>query len=209
MSESYSANCQDSFLCPAKIRHSLLDAVKQTKYQKTTWAKTYTIFLGHTGQDGTASNFAAFLSHECKREQVSCFYDADSIRPGIFYDACIQDAVKTCEVFISILSPTYFKWYWCMHELDLAIQAGRYILPVFYGIEGEKDLQSEKSALLEHFSSEARIDHDELNRWWMNVVDTLPRIQGIRCSDFAVKDADIKVIQNIIMSIHQLASEKD
>jgi hypothetical protein len=60
MSESYSANCQDSFLCPAKIRHSLLDAVKQTKHQKTTQAKKYTIFLGHTGQDGTASNFAAF-----------------------------------------------------------------------------------------------------------------------------------------------------
>jgi hypothetical protein len=149
MSESDSANCQDSFLCPAKIRHSLLDAVdvlsasqdatanvsqalaqssssnqcsmnlilelgksEQTKHQKPTQAKKYTIFLGHTGQDSTASNFAAFLSDVCKREQVSCFYDADSIRPGIFYDACIQDAVKTCEVFISILSPTYFERYW-------------------------------------------------------------------------------------------------
>jgi hypothetical protein len=90
----------------------------------------------------------------CKREEVSCFYDADSIRPGIFYDACIQDAVKTCEVFISILSLTYFKQYWCVHELDLAMQTGRCILPVFYGIEGEKDLPSEKSAFLEHFSSE-------------------------------------------------------
>jgi hypothetical protein len=186
MSESDSANCQDSFLCPAKMRHSLLDAVdvlsasqdatanvsqalaqssssnqlsmnlilelgksehiKQTKHQKPSQAKKYTIFLGHTGQDSTASNFAAFLSHECKREQVSCFYDAGSICPGIFYDACIQDAVKTCEVFISILSPTYFKRYWCMHELDLAIQADRHILPVFYGIEG--DVVAPKSCVL-------------------------------------------------------------
>jgi hypothetical protein len=209
MSESYSANFQDSFLCPHKIRHSLFDAVKQTKHQKKTQAKKFTIFLGHTGQDGTASNFAAFLRHECKREQVSCFYDADSIRPGILYDACIQDAVKTCEVFISILSPTYFKRYWCMHELDLAMQAGRCILPVFYGIEGEKDLPSEKSAFLEHFSSEARVDHDELNRWWTNVADALPRIQGIRRSDFAIKDADIKVIENIMMNVRRLASDND
>jgi hypothetical protein len=209
MSESYSAICQDSFLCPAKIRHSLLDAVKQTNHQKSTQAKKYTIFLGHTGQDGTASNFAAFLSDVCKREQVSCFYDVDSIRPGILYDACIQDAVKTCEVFISILSPMYFKRYWCMHELDLAVQTGRCILPVFYGIEGEKDLPSEKSAFLEHFSSEARVDHDELNRWWTNVADTLPRIQGIRHSDFNVKDADIKVIQHIMMNVRGLASESN
>jgi ankyrin repeat protein len=172
----------------------------------TTQAMKYTVFLGHTGQDGTASNFAAFLSQECKCEQVSCFYDADSICPGIFYDARIQDAIKTCEVFISILSPTYFKRYWCMHELDLAMQAGRCILPVFYGIEGEKDLPSEKSAFLEHFSSEDRVDHDELNRWWTNVADTLPRIQGIRHSDFAIKDADIKVIQNIMMNVRGLAS---
>jgi GTPase SAR1 family protein len=248
MSESYSANCQDSFLCREKRRHSLLDAVdvlsasqkatanvshspaqssgsnqpsmnlllelgksehiKQTKHQRTTQAMKYTVFLGHTGQDGTASNFAAFLSHECKHEQVSCFYDMGSIGIGIFYDECIRDAVKTCEVFISILSPTYFKRYWCMHELDLAMQADRRILPVFYGIEGEKDLPSEKSAFLEHFSSEARVDHDELNRWWTNVADTLPRIQGIRRSDFAVKDADIKVIQNIMMNVRLLASEK-
>jgi hypothetical protein len=208
-SESYLANCQDSFLCPAKIRHSLFEAVKQTKHQKTTQAKKYTIFLGHTGQDSTASNFAAFLSHECKREQLSCFYDAGSIRPGIFYDECIQDAVKTCEVFIPILSPTYFKRYWCMHELDLAMQAGRCIMPVFYGIEGEKDLPSEKSAFLEHFSSEDQVDHDELNRWWTNVADMLPRIQGIRRSDFAVKDADIKVIQNIMTNVRRLASDND
>jgi hypothetical protein len=212
MSDSDSAEivpCQNSFLCPAKIRHSLLDAVKQTKHQKPTQAKKYTIFLGHTGQDSKASNFAAFLSHECEREQISCFYDARSIRPGIFYDACLQDAVKTCEVFISILSPMYFKRYWCMHELDLAMQASRYILPVFYEIEGEKDLPTEKSAFLEHFSSEARVEHDELNRWWTNVADTLPRIQGIRRSDFAVKDADIKVIQNIIRNVRRLARDND
>ena len=81
-----------------------------------------------------------------------------------------------------------------MHELDLAMQTSRCILPVFYGIEGEKDLPLEKSAFLEHFSSEARVDHDKLNRWWTNVADMLPRIQGIRHSDFNVKDTDIKVI---------------
>jgi hypothetical protein len=185
------------------------EQIKETKHQKTTQAKKYTIFLGHTGQDNTASNFAAFLSRECKHEQVSCFYDMGSIGIGIFYDECIRDAVKTCEVFISILSPTYFKRYWCMHELDLAMQAGRCILPVFYGIEGEKDLPYEKSAFLEHFSSEARVEHDELNRWWTNVADALPRIQGIRRSDFAIKDADIKVIENIMMNVRQLASDND
>jgi hypothetical protein len=96
-----------------------------------------------------------------------------------------------------------------MHELDLAMQASRYILPVFYEIEGEKDLPTEKSAFLEHFSSEARVEHDELNRWWTNVADTLPRIQGIRRSDFAVKDADIKVIQNIIRNVRRLARDND
>jgi hypothetical protein len=199
MSESYSTNYHDSFLCHAKVWHSLSDSVVDVL--SATQAKKYTIFLGHTGQDVTASNFAAFLSHECKREQVSCFYDAGSIHPGIVYDACIQDAVKNCEVFISILSPTYFKRYWCMHELDLAMQAGRCILPVFYGIEGEKDLPSEKSAFLEHFSSEDRVDYDELNRWWTNVADKLARIQGIRRSDFAVKDADLKVIEDIMVNV--------
>jgi hypothetical protein len=93
-----------------------------------------------------------------------------------------------------------------MHELDLAMQAGRCILPVFYGIEGEKDLPSEKSAFLEDFSSEDGVNHDELNRWWTNVTNMLPRIQGIRRSDFAVKDADIKVIESIMTNVRRLAS---
>jgi hypothetical protein len=41
------------------------------------------------------------------------------------------------------------------------------------------------------------------------VADTLPRIQGIRHSDFNVKDAHIKVIQNIMMNVRGLASESN
>jgi hypothetical protein len=40
----------------------------------------------------------------------------------------------------------------------------------------------------------------------MNVADMLPRIQGIRCPDFAVKDADVTVIENIMMNVRRLAS---
>lgn len=90
-----------------------------------------TVFLSHTGADRLTMIFAARMKEEFEKGGVTPFFDETSIKPGVLWRSTIDDRVKDCPIFICFLSPNYFFRHWCMHELDLAIQHDKYIIPVY------------------------------------------------------------------------------
>lgn len=162
------------------------------------------VFLSHTGQDEIARNFAAYLCHSCEKlANIRCLYDVN-IPPGFLFEKCIRESVKTCRVFVAILSPTYFSRYWCMHELDLALLSNRPVLPIFYQVRDRHELPS-KVAFFDAFSTDNRVDTDTLNRWWHNVSVTLPSIQALHRSDYCRKDGDVMIIEEVIESVKRFS----
>ena len=87
------------------------------------------VLISHTGQDKLAANLS---NHVYKKRHVTLdtFLDSKWIHPGDLWRKVIEENASRCQVIVCLLSPNYFRRYWCLHELDLAMQAGCRILPV-------------------------------------------------------------------------------
>lgn len=170
--------------------------------EATATATTARVFISHTGQENRPRDLAAAVSEALKQQEIDFFYDCWSIPAGVPWEDFICRAAGNCKIFVVILSFGYFQRYWCMRELDLAFSNGRPLLPVYFCIsrkEAEEALQS-KEAFVEAFEEDNRVTSDELERWWHNAVNLLPKVQGIQVSS-TEKDAFVKVIHKIVQHV--------
>lgn len=150
------------------------------KESKTGTNENHRAFICHTGQDPDARNFAAHLAEALSMDGFHIFFDAYSIRAGVPWKEEIDRNVKECTIFVCIMSKTFFFRYWCLHELDLALQWNKKIIPVYYQCGPPKvdnDFQSSLKKSLQ--SSEKEVDDETFCRFCQNVTG-LHDIQGIR-----------------------------
>lgn len=97
------------------------------------------VFLSHTGKDEAARVFTnSILKPSLEAAGLSVFVDWLNIEPGRMLAAQMEDAARNSGVFIAVLSSSYVRRFWCMHELDLALH-GRMtstqrpvLVPVFF-----------------------------------------------------------------------------
>lgn len=165
-------------------------------------ATTARVFISHTGQEDRPRDLAAAVSEELKRQKIDFFYDAWSIPAGVHWEDFISHAAGNCKVFVAILSRGYFQRYWCMRELDLALTHGRPMLPVYFciSLQEVKQVAPLKETFVKAFQEDNRVTSDELERWWDNVVNRLPKLQGIQVPS-TEKDAFVKAIHKIVQHL--------
>ena len=168
-------------------------------------ANDSSIFISHTGQDTGVGNFAANLHDKLEDKEILSFCDACSLHPSELWKERIRWKVGKCAVFVAILSPTYFKRYWCMHELDLAIRQDRIVFPVYYGQRsGPNDLPRDRDEFLASIESDVQVEQDELERWWSNI-SRIPAINDIRMSSFAnTKNVEVALKNAVVEEIRKL-----
>ncbi|CAM9361946.1 unnamed protein product, partial [Chrysoparadoxa australica] len=103
-------------------------------------------FISHTGKDAdlpglNPANFVAWLDEYLREvKYVKTFIDRH-IEKGDLWMKKIREEASTSQVMVVVLSPSYPLRYWCMVELDLAIETAEIIIiPVYYGIKDDDDL---------------------------------------------------------------------
>ena len=163
--------------------------------------KQFSVFISHTWKDTRAADFAAYLEKELKVEGAVCFYDQTCLQPSDNLHRRIQVEAKACAVFVAILSPAYCQRYWCMLELDVAIQNERTILPVFFDeVTGPGELPREEE-FRNFFANDERVNKEILDRWWSNISQNLPAIYGIRMCSLARTRGRLVSLQDDVLSV--------
>jgi hypothetical protein len=157
------------------------------------------VFLSHTGHDETARNFTVYLKDNLDQNKISAFYDIDSINCGEEWTKTMEDNVANCRVFVAILSPTYFKQYWCMRELQLALKHKRTVLPVYYSLDGPDKLPRNKADFCNTFRSKNGLTEEELDEWWIIVSEKLRDIQDKRRSHWRERKDGDRILKNEIV----------
>lgn len=139
------------------------------------------VFLSHTGQEVFSPIFAEVVWEKLGKESdVDSFLDSDRLEAGHEWIQDIEYCATGCRVFVCILSREYFRRYWCMHELDLALQSGKSIIPVsndrqvFSNINFDDVRQALSAQLAE--KHDGNVDPEILDRWCGNI-EKLKKIQ--------------------------------
>ena len=103
------------------------------QFKKRTQDGICMVFLSHTGQDPEAATLADVLDKALlSRYGIDSFLDSHTIEGGDSWEKKIIDNVMGCQVFVCVLSDTYFHRYWCLRELDLALHRDDcIIIPVY------------------------------------------------------------------------------
>lgn len=111
----------------------LLDKVIETVLKKCKKA-TLNVFINHRGPD-VKNTFASYLYHRLRYHGMQVFLDREELRGGDNLTSRIEDAIKSASVHVAIFSPRYAESLWCLKELDLMLQSGAPIIPVFYHVK--------------------------------------------------------------------------
>lgn len=63
---------------------------------------------------------------------IDPWIDWEDIPPAVDWMQCIRDGIEQSYAFIAVLSPEYLASKICLEELDIALKAGRLIIPIVY-----------------------------------------------------------------------------
>lgn len=160
-------------------------------------------FLSHTGQDEHAATFTEFLSlYLTNQLSIPHFVDFACIPPGAKWKRTIEQNVQSCPVFVCILSESYLNRYWCMHELDIAIQAKKYIIPVLCNYKLPKSIEFEAFKRKHRANPHYTVTEEELNRWCENL-RLLPEIQAVRNYSQGTKGTQSAFVEKVARGIKQ------
>ena len=101
-------------------------------------------FVSHTGQDDTTwatGQLARGIAEKLIGHNVPVFFDVRSLQSGVLWESAIEFNAAAAQVFVTIVSPTYCRRYWCMRELDIALHVSvvrslrkRVIIPIYVGL---------------------------------------------------------------------------
>ncbi|CAM9701826.1 unnamed protein product, partial [Chrysoparadoxa australica] len=143
------------------------------------------------------------------------FIDHHGIEKGSSWMTVIREAASTSQVMVVVLSPSYPLRHWCMVELDLAmksVKAGAKItiIPVYYGINSDKDL-TVKDEWKEEWAKMQDKEKEgvDVERWEKNLI-ALKEKQGCFLRHFAdkKKDRQTKLKEQVAEAVLKLLSSK-
>jgi hypothetical protein len=173
-------------------------------------------FLSHTGQDkdkGTVSLVQA-IKQRLQDQRIPAFFDARVLRPSAPFAPCLELGLVASKVFVVVVSPNYFTRFWCMRELDLALNAGGVdgggrgmrIVPILLGIrhgdfaadaELERFWQDWAAIVQKHPERAAAVNFE---RWTKNV-RFLADLQAYNAASYGAaagdKDWEARVAENV------------
>jgi hypothetical protein len=183
------------------------------------------VFISHTGQDADAKTFSAsILKPALERAGLKVYMDFSNLKPGDRWKADLVDAAANSQVVVVVLSKTYTSRFWCMLELDLALN-GRptgapnkpVIIPVLYHEwavvlagppEASRSTGTPEASIAAAWRSQALLPllKDGMlewrtcvdpQRWAANVMST-PGIQHPRATDFRGKPAELEMARGVV-----------
>jgi hypothetical protein len=149
------------------------------------------VFISHTGQDGGAKTFAAsILRPALEAAGLAVCMDFVSLEPGCKWKEELVGAAANSMVVVVVLSKSYTKRFWCMLELDLALNSHRQqqeggeggsshsqplVIPVFYDSPDQiVDAVSIRQCWWAGDMEARLIDDEQLGPEWVPAVD-VPR----------------------------------
>jgi hypothetical protein len=142
------------------------------------------VFISHTGQDEDAKTFAAsILKPALEAAGLAVYMDFSSLQLGSTWRQELVDAAANSMVVVVVLSRSFTSRFWCMLELDLALNAHQrkpgggegnrqpLLLPVFYD---SVDVVVDANTIRQCWSGDLQQRvwrHEELGREWATTVD--------------------------------------
>ena len=85
------------------------------------------IFLSYSTKD---EDFARELEGELRKESVRCFLAPLSIKPGECWPQEIWQAIRTCRVFVLVVTTEAIRSKWCLLEIGAALGLHKQIVAV-------------------------------------------------------------------------------
>ncbi len=92
-------------------------------------SQEYDVFISYSREADTMRTVDTLMSL-LTQEGLSMFVDQRSIRPGDSWRSEIASAIKTCKVFICVLTKRYMRSVYCNGELYEAEALGKRMFPV-------------------------------------------------------------------------------
>lgn len=122
----------------------------------------YSVFVSHSSEDKI--EYVDDLVEEIKRLGISVFYDKDVITWGDNLKEKIDSGLKSCELALIVISPSYFGKEWTEYELKMLLERqdkenNKLILPILYRTSKEefvKHYPSLKHILFKHAKSQSK-----------------------------------------------------
>jgi hypothetical protein len=140
-------------------------------------------FISHTGRDNDtfeSSSLASAINGILTSKRLASFFDARTLGCGVLWDRKIQVCVKCSKVFVALFSPNFPLRYWCMHELDIAINEppalGRVIIPILLGDDSlRRSLEDPPDAWVKAWvGMKAQHPNEvDIGRWKQNLLTVL------------------------------------
>lgn len=176
------------------VEHGVLVEAEQSPMR-------YDVFLSHPGQDKDMCILAELVRKELENRalqqsmSLSVFVDSESLprEIGTDFTRRIDDAVCNCSIFVCFLADEYFRSYWCMRELDIALDQwnrqsdeanrdNRYlaipIQKIGYSIPNLRDSWFKAKIAKKQRGIDKTEITAQLNRWKNHMKNTLPILQG-------------------------------
>lgn len=111
----------------SKIVAERLEKVTCSRKESEIDLPEYVVFLSYSsGDKDEARNIQEFL----EQNDVSCFIDEKSIKPGDEWEDSIRTSIKNCEYLILLITPDSLKSEWVLSEWAIAWALEKPIIPV-------------------------------------------------------------------------------
>lgn len=88
------------------------------------------VFISFKWGKGEGEDLKDYL-HDClQKKGITAWIDTENIQPGDTIKDEIKQGIEACSLFVSLMSPGYFKSRWCKDEFILAIDHRKPIFPI-------------------------------------------------------------------------------
>lgn len=130
----------------------------------------------------------------------------------------IEGAIRSACVHIAIFSPNYAKSEWCLDELNLMLECGSTIIPVFYGVKpsqlrwtlGENGVYAEALSILqdkktvdpETLKQKPRYDSNTIGKW-RKALSRVAEISGFELERYNGDEGQLveQVVQRVLKTV--------
>ena len=142
----------------------------------------YHVFLSFRGED-TRYNFADHLYAALWRKGIITFRDDEEIGKGEIIKQELMQAIEESLFSVVILSQNYASSSWCLDELQKIMESrnalGRWVLPVFYGID-PRNVRHQEGSLVDAFRRhEERFAEDKAKvQRWRDALSNVANLSG-------------------------------
>jgi hypothetical protein len=69
---------------------------------------------------------------QTKGERCDVFFDRESLNWGVRWRETIERSIRECDGFVAVVTPSYFNRRMCIFELQIALEAGVRVFPLYY-----------------------------------------------------------------------------